>query len=410
MIQKYRLFFIVSIILFPSFFGYVGLNAGQALYLAAIIFFSIIPFVVRPQLFTLQVFNRNVLFISLLFLLLFIEYNISSLLNFTRNNYGLNDIIEILRPLIYLFCFYTSYIIVGSNTDNQSYKTIDTIEKIIFIFSLFDWLKFIPLFAPVFKLYSVFPYGSINYIRMSGMTGFAYNYAWIIIFCLYWNVLRNRKITLKFFYYSILIFLTGSRTGFAALCLSYLVIFVCIKQTRKTLGLALFIIIIFIVTLYLAGVEVVVTAVDYIVRLIQAFLGKTLDASMLTRKSQNAEALQFFDEAALFGIASNKASNRVIENFYFHHIRNWGLVGLSIYIIILISFFLFTEKAYRTFVFVMLSTAFLICFSSPLFDQIRVFSILYLILSLTIHPNFSGIPVVKKRSRRNRVRFNKYLK
>jgi len=408
MVRKYNLFFIVSIILFPSFFGYIGLNAGQAIYLAFIVLLSIAPFFYNLRYIKNPFINRNILFLILSFLLLFIEYSISSIINFKRNSYGVNDIIEILRPLIYLFCFLSCYIIVNRNSSEATYLVVDKIERIIFLSSFFEWFKFIKIFSPLFKLYSVFPYGSVNYIRMSGMTGFAYNYAWIIIFCVYWNVLRNRKITLRFFYYSIVIFLTGSRTGFAALCLSYVVIFLCIKQTRKTLGLALVIMITFMVVLYFLGVEVVVTAVDYILRLIRAFLGKTLDASMLTRKSQNAEALQFFDEAALFGIASNKAKNRVIENFYFHHIRNWGLLGLSIYILILISFFLLTGKSYKSFVFVLLSTAFLICFSSPLFDQIRVFNILYLVLSFTIHPNFSEIPVIKKK--RKRVKFIRYLK
>ena len=405
--NRYRFIFTVSIILFPSFFGYVGLNTGQAIYLAFILLLSFIPFLVNSMLVRRHFFNRGILFIGSLFLLLFIEYSVSSILNFNRNSYGLNDIIEIFRPLIYLFCFLTSYILVNRNPSERAYKFIDTVEKIVFFSSFFEWLKFNKVFYPFFKLYLVFAYGFPNYIRMSGTTGFAYSYAWVIIFCLFWNVLRNGKITFKFFYYSFLVLLTGSRTGFAALCASYAVIFFSVRKTRKTLGISLLIITITMFVLYFSNVEVVVTAVDYILRLIKTFLGKSSDASMLTRQSQNAEALRYFDEAALFGVASNKSKNVLIENFYFHHIRNWGLLGLTLYLMIFILFFLLSKKSYRSFVFVMMTSAFLICFSAPLFDEIRIFNILYLVLAACVFPN-SDVPIIASKKRR-KFRFAAYF-
>ena len=377
-------FFIYLIILCPAFFGYFTLNKGQMIYLAVIFFCTLIFFLFDVSN-LLRSFSRNHTYFILGFLLLCCEYFASSVLNIRRNSYSFGDFIEVLRPVVYLFTYLTSLVIIIPTLRKKGICFVFNIfEKAVFFFSLIEFLKFFKPSFPFFALYSLFPFGSINFVRMSGTTGFAYSWAWIICVCLFWNIFLNRKITLKFVYYSFLILLTGSRTGFLTLLITYFFVFLFFKKTRGILVLALIMLSSLLVVLYFLEVEVVKTSIDYIIRLIMTVLGKASDGSFSTRRNQNQLAMQYFDENMFFGIASNKAQNITIENFYFHHLRNWGLLGISIYVITLFGFLIFSRRKYRKISLVILISAFVISFSSPVFDQIRNFNIMYLLFAVLL--------------------------
>lgn len=378
--SKFTDFFIIFTVLCPCFFGYLGLNLGQMIYLSLESFFIIFLLLANWQKLLSKISTASFV-IGIFFLLLCIEYNISSIININRNNYNAGDFIEILRPIVYLFFFFSSLLILKPLVKIRgAFYIFDLVEKTIFIFSFVEWIKFLHFSYPFFALYTPFSYGSINYIRLSGTTGFAYSYAWLLCICLFWSVMKNKQITFKFLYYSILVLLTGSRTGFVALFITYFIIFYNFRKTRFIMLLSLIFISTVLAILYFMEVEFVKLPIDYIIRLSLALLGKTGDGSLTTRTHQNQIAMQYFDESMFFGIASNKANNITIENFYFHHIRNWGIFGISIYLIILFLFFVFSGK-YRKLVFTILVSAFIICFSSPIFDQIRNFNIMYILFA-----------------------------
>ncbi len=376
--------YVLLILCCPGFFGYLGLNKGQLLYLAVIFLYSV--FVVLLDWKRLLVrFSKKVVFFYLLFILLSLVYLASSIFNFGRNNYSGGDIIEILRPSIYFFSYAFSILILQKIIAQNGTQTIlDYFEKTVFLISLVEFVKFLrPAFA-FFKLYTVFPFGSINYIRLSGTTGFAYSWAWICIICLFLSVEKKRRIGFKFFWYSIVIFMTGSRTGMLALAVCYFLIFVYFRKTRLPLLFCVAFIVLSIFVLYMLNVQIVVTSVDYVIRLVNVMLfGEGRDGSFNTRNRQRIIALEYFNSSPLLGVASNKAEHIVIENFYFHHLQNWGILGLSLYVVILLFFWILADAKNRRIIFALLSVSFIICFSTPLFDQIRVFNILYLIFAST---------------------------
>lgn len=394
--SKTAKFYILLSVLTPSFFGYLGLNKGQMLYLIIMFFFTFSSLLFNFKYYKNIKINKVHVFFICAFIILFIEYAVSSIINFSANNYVDGDIIEIFRPIIYCtFYVFSVFIINDLVSEIGALKTLKYFENIIFYTSFIEWFKFIKLLYPFFKLYTIFPFGSINFIRFSGLTGFAYNYAWILCICLAINMISSKKINFRFIYYSFLIFMTGSRTGFLALLITYLLIFVNFKRTRFFLLLSLFFISALIFILYFLGVEFIKTSVDYIIRLILAMLGKSSDGSFVTRMAQNNIAMEGFNESPLVGIASNKAENMVIENFYFHHLRNWGLLGLCTYILILIAYFILAAKRNSLLIKFILIAGFIICFSSPVFDQVRNFNIFYLLMSVLMSKKINNQKEVK---------------
>jgi hypothetical protein len=138
-----------------------------------------------------------------------------------------------------------------------------------------------------------------------------------------------------------------------------------------------------VLLLYNLEIQVVVISIDYILRLIQAFLGNAGDGSLVTRQSQINTALTRFYENPFYGTASNKDKNVLIENFYFHHFGTWGLIGLILYFLWISCFriYLVSKKEKQIF-FLIIIISFVICFSSPIFDQIRIFNIFYAIIAI----------------------------
>lgn len=390
-----KLYILLSV-LTPSFFGYLGLNKGQMLYLIIMFFFSFSCLLLNFKHYKNTKINRNHVFFISAFIVLFIEYAFSAIINFRSNNYVAGDIIEIFRPIIYcIFYIFSIFIVNDIVLEIGTIRTLKYFENIIFYTSFIEWFKFIKPFYPFFKLYTIFPYGSINFVRFSGLTGFAYNYAWILCICLVINMTFCKKINFRFIYYSFLIFMTGSRTGFLALLIMYFLIFIKFRKIRLFLLFSLIFIAVLIFILYLLKVEFIVTSVDYIIRLIFAVLGKSADGSFVTRMAQNNIAMDGFDKSPLLGIASNKTENIVIENFYFHHLRNWGLLGLSIYIVILVAYCILSSKKNSLLIKFILITGFVICFSSPVFDQVRNFNIFYLLMGVLMAKEINNKEEVK---------------
>lgn len=379
--------FILLVLFFPGFYGYLGLNIGQLLYLFIVFAYAII-YLFTSCSFNKRIIPKNSITFLLLFLLLNIEYLISTIYNFKTNYLSMGDIIECFRPLIYLLTYFGVFIVFQATKAQESaFSSIDYLDKCVFIFSLFEWLKFLRVFEPIFKLYTPFSYGFINYVRFFGSTGFAYNYAWLISVCLFWTLFRakkiNLKICLKFLYYALLIILTGSRTGFLAFASCIFFSFVFLKKTRKFLIFSLLFGSIFVFILYILNIEVVVTSIDYILRLVKLILLKEgEDGSYASRNVQKEIALDRFRTSPILGIASNKTGRDPIENFYYHHLQNWGILGFINYLIIILGFIFVGKKRYWKFLFIVIIISFIIAFSTPIFDQIRVFNLIYLIIAI----------------------------
>jgi hypothetical protein len=319
--------------------------------------------------------------------LIFSHYAASTIFNFKSNNVGSGDIIEIFRPVIYLFALLFSLIILSPYIKKEGmWNCMDYIENLVFYSSFLEFFKFIEGTKSFFYLYSPFSYNSLNYIRFFGVTGFAYAYAWILIICiLYHSIKTNGKIGFRFLYYSFIVLLTGSRTGIAALLLLYFCLFIMLKKIRFRLFL-LFVLLVSVVSfLYVLKIPVVVTSVDYSIRLIQAFFGNAGDGSLGTRQSQINIALSRFYENPFYGTASNKVENVLIENFYFHHLGAWGFIGLLLYFLWICSFriYLISKKEKRIF-FLIIIISLVISFSSPIFDQVRLFNIFYAVIAVLI--------------------------
>ena len=370
--------YLCFIVLFPCFFGYLGLNTGQMLYLLVVTLIPVFEFITDSTFFTEIVDVKNIQYV-IIFLLLCCEYFISTIMNFGINSYFLGDFIEILRPIVYLWTYISSLLVMKPVVKQKGCDYVfDLFENIVFAFSIFEFLKFFRPAFPFFALYSPFSFGSINFIRMSGTTGFAYSYAWILGICLFLNVRKHQKMNFKSVYYILLILLTGSRTGAMSLVCVLFFIFIFYRKSRRTIILSAIFISALIIFLYAMNVEVVKISIDYIIRLVKALLlGKGSDGSLSTRTRQNQIAMQNFDNHMLLGIASNKAQNITIENFYFHHLRNWGILGIILYVICLFVFYFQTPKEYKKLIFIIIFTGLIISFSSPIFDQIRNFNIMY---------------------------------
>ncbi|GAB6393522.1 MAG: O-antigen ligase family protein [Treponematales bacterium] len=364
----------------PSFIGYIGLNSGQLLYLLV---YFVVSGCLAIRYIQRRVVNANA--VLLLSLLLFLHYTASTVLNF--DVLIIRDFIEIFRPLIYYLSFLLSLMILTPFVmKHGGRKCLDYMDNLVFCFSFIEFLKFIRPMEKLFWAYLPVPFGHINYVRFSGVTGFSYSYAWLLIVCIIYNAVKtNGKISVRVFYYSFLLLLTGSRSGMATLFVVYCCLFILFKKIRirllALLGAAAFL----VWLLYTLEVPIVVTSVDYILRLIQAFLGKTDDGSLSTRQGQVYIALERFNESPLYGTASNKSQDKTIENFYFHHLAAWGIVGLLCYLLWLCSFRLYVSgKQEKTIFALVILMSLVISFSTPIFDQVRIFNIFYALVAALI--------------------------
>jgi hypothetical protein len=376
-IAKIYLFFIFFT---PCFFGYMPIQIGQRIYLFLYFFISIflsLPFLHKKIC--------NIQIPIIISLLIFFHYSISTIFNFSINNLKTGDIIEIYRPIIYVLTLLFALILLTPYVKkNGMWKCMDYIEDIVFYSSFFEFFKYFEITKHFFYLYTPFSYNSINYIRFFGVTGFAYAYAWILIICIvYHSVKTNGKLGFRFLYYSFLVLMTGSRTGIAALFVLYFFLFFLFRKIRLRIIFLIILFLLSILLLYNLEISAVVVSFDYILRLIQAFGGNTSDGSLVTRQSQINTALRRFYESPLYGTASNKGENVLIENFYFHHIGTWGLIGLILYFLWLSCFgiYLLSKKKRQIFFYIII-ISFIICFSSPIFDQIRIFNIFYTIIAI----------------------------
>jgi hypothetical protein len=352
------------------------------IYLAVYFVFSL--FFVATVLFRKFI---DIRYAMLPFLMLTIHYSFSSIMNFSNNDMMIGDIIEILRPLVYFLSFLFSVMIFQPYIKKRGlYYYTDFFEKIVFLSSFVEFFKYLESSKHFFYLYTPSEFGNINYIRFSGFTGFAYSYAWILLICIILNAVKtNGRVSFRFFYFSGLVFLTGSRTGIFALGMIYFFLFFMLRKIRTRLVLLLVSGIAIIYVLYLAKLKVVVTSIDYTKRLIFSFLNnKSMDGSLSARLSQANDALARFYQSPFYGVASNKQDSIRLEMFYFHHLGVWGFAGLFLYFILLLVFFEFVIKTERKIYWLILMMSFVLCFSLVLFDQVRLFNIFYTLIALLI--------------------------
>ena len=336
--------FIALILLCPCFIGYVGMNTGQMLYLFIYFVFGIFYFLRIKR--NVPV-SSKVPIIFLSFLFLSFVYFVSAIYNLKNTSYVIGDIIELFRPIIYFSCYLISSAMFSKENIKNEYA-LKYIEDVVFYFSFVEWLKFIPLFTPFFKLYTPFDFGSLNYVRMFGTNGFAYGYAWLLAIVAFLNVYRCKKIRFRFFYFSFLVLLTGSRTGFLALAVCYAFVFLYFKKVRGVFLSCLFLLCLLVYILYMLEIPAVVTSIDYTFRLINLLIfHEGADGSYLTRNRQKNIALNYFSTSPIIGVASNKANRGTIENWYFYMLQNWGIVGFVSYLVIIFLLYFYTKKKYK---------------------------------------------------------------
>jgi hypothetical protein len=372
----------------PCFFGYTSLNNGQMIYLA--VYFITSLFFAAIVLFKKFI---DIRYTIPAFLILAVHYSFSSIMNFRNNNMVIGDMIEILRPIIYFSSLLLPLMIFQPYVKKQGlYYYTDFFEKIVFFSSFIEFIKYLEPVKQFFYLYTPSEFGSINYIRLSGFTGFAYAYAWILLICIILNAFKkNGRVSFRFFYFSALVFLTGSRTGIFALVMTYFFFFFVLRKIRVRLLLLLTSLIVVIYVLYLAELEVVVTSIDYTERLIISFLNnKPIDGSFVSRLSQTDDALARFYQSPFYGTASNKQDSRRLELFYFQHLGVWGFAGLFLYFILLFSFIQFMAKTEKKIYWLILMMSFILCFSLVLFDQVRLFNIFYTLIALLMTSSYRG--------------------
>jgi hypothetical protein len=373
--------YLIIILFTPSFFGYMALQNGQKIYLLIYFIFSIFF-----SMFYLKNKIYNILFpIAISFFISF-HYSISTIINY-ENNINFSDFYEVARPIIYCLSLLFSIIILGPFVKKIGvWECLKFIENIIFFYSFFEFLKFINFTKYYFYLFTPFSYNSTNYIRFFGTTGFAYNYAWLLMVCIIFNAIRTEgKIGFRFIYFSFLVILTGSRSGIFTLFVLYFLLFVYIKKIR--IRLLFEFIIAFLIGFILYGIKipVITRSVNLFIRLINAFLGLDDDGSLMARQVQIELSLLRFNQNPIFGTASDKEKFDTIENFYFHHMAAWGSIGIIIIIIWYFSFnYLLPTRTTKILYFLILVISLIISFSTPLLDQVRIFNVFFAIIAILV--------------------------
>lgn len=381
--------YIFLIVFFPSFFGYTSLGAGQLIYL----FFILLLYVVFVILFPLQKITSKIYSISLIFLLQSISYLLTLTFSVINRNLIIRDFFEPIRPLLYYAFFLTPILLHYKNI-----KVVTFLQRILIWSSALDIIKFLPFVYPIICLYNPFEFNAINYIRFSGTFGFCYNFGFLMIFVFLYYLTQKEKNKENYIYITvstIIIFLTGSRSIYAAY---FFVLFIYymffIKGFYKKFMYIMFSFI-FFTALYLISEQIdspiLNATVAYVERLVDTIFGTGSDGSLDTRQNQWSLALSYFSENYLLGIGPMKNSNEPIEMMYGYYISSWGILGTSIYIIQIIYFIINTikcinhnsikgnELAFSKANLLWLLSISLVGMSSPITDQVRVSNIFYLI-------------------------------
>lgn len=324
--------YIGLIILFPSFFGYLSIGVSQ------MIFISMCCGVGLYVLFsnTKKTYPSPLRKVMVMMILQLICYSLTILTNSIASfgHITVQDTTDLMRPMIYLLYFSIPVLL--------RYDSISCI-KIIFIGIaigvLFDFIKFIPSFYPIIRLYTHLDPNGLNYARFNGTFTYCYSFGFIVLFLLAYSL----NASYKYRFPSIIlifavIFLTGSRSIIlGAFILIFLqILFFGGSGINKISSL---LIIGFIITLFYYIVSSLdIPMVQNILKILErgydSISGEATDASFNTRNDQIERAMHNFYLNPLFGVGPQKGEQEPIENLMGYYISSWGLGGSLCYLTI----------------------------------------------------------------------------
>lgn len=324
--------YIGLIILFPSFFGYLSIGISQMIFISMccgvglyILFFN-----------SKNTYPLPLRKLMVMMLLQLICYTLTILTNSiaTFGHITVQDTTDLMRPMIYLLYFSIPVLL--------RYDSISCI-KIIFIGMaigvLFDFIKFIPSFYPIIRLYTHLDPNGLNYARFNGTFTYCYSFGFIALFLLAYSLnacykYRFPSIVLIF----AVIFLTGSRSIILG---AFIMIFLRILffggsgiDKIRSLVIIGFIVTIFYFIISSLDIPMVQNILKLLERGYDSISGNANDPSFNTRNDQIERAMRNFYHNPLFGVGPQKGIQEPIENLMGYYISSWGLAGSLCYLII----------------------------------------------------------------------------
>lgn len=385
-LKRHTVILLIIIFYIPSFWGYMSLGTGQLVYLAFTIILTI------PIVYIYKIYRLPLPRISVLFFLWTTLYIATLAIQpFINNEIILKDFSDVIRPLIY-FYFFLIGCALGVRFNRNSFFVSAVIA--VTLFSLvFDFIKFIEPLQPITKLYAVFEFGELNYIRYSGTFGFCYDFGFVCLFIYSIFIVFYAMKPISFMIGCIIMMLVGSRSvilAFAIINIIYFFIFSEIYFIKKILVIP--ILIFSVVALYMIAttweIPVASDSIRYSERLISALSGTEADGSLGTRNNQLDIALERFAKSPFFGVGPSK-NDYPIEIQLGYYISSWGILGTLVFCLIQINFGLTAiggvnskdkiVKNFSTANLLWLISAVIVGMSTPITDQIRVFQIYFLI-------------------------------
>lgn len=378
------------IIFFPSFFGYTSLGTGQLIYLAFVLLFLLVIYLLnRRTKISIGVYPIfiTLYFQSFLFLL-------TLLFNGFHNVPIYRDYFEPFRPVIYAFFFSCPLLLDYDKTD-----IIFFFRRLMLLSVFLDIIKFLPASFPLLCLYSPFEFNSINYVRFSGSFGFCYNFGFIMLFLFAFSLLEKCTMWSKLIrslLIALLILFTGSRSIIAAFfLLLFVYCIVYIKGGHRKLGYVILFCIGMTFTYFLLksiNVPFVDMIIQYVERLVDAIFGDGGDGSLDTRQGQLDMALSYLNQNVLLGAGPLKGSNEPIEMLVGYYLSSWGILGFISYAVLIFIFLRISFKcsyspnaaianfSKANFLWILIIPV--VGMSSPITDQVRVFNLFYIIQGL----------------------------
>ncbi len=384
--RNFVIFTFFVIVFFPTFWGYVSIGTGQLIYLIVSILGTI------PVFLSLRAFKIPLPDVTPLFLLWSFSYLTTLVIQPILGHHIIpKDFTDALRPVIYLYFFILGFVFGKRLSLTKSFVNIIVI--LICVSLIFDIIKFFESFQLITKLYAVFEYGYLNYIRYSGTFGYCYNFGFVLIFIYCYCILSFPFKSFIFIGGCIAMLLVGSRSVLAAYMVVNIILFFTSSIPSYKKILIVPIIVLFIWVMYFIGtsweIPVISDSIQYAERLYDTISGTAVDGSYDVRSSQKDKALLRFIESPIFGVGPTK-DELPIEMQLGYYVSSWGICGLIIFIILQFCFFdsaikgaLSNKKDYL-YKFsksnaIWIISSFIVGMSTPITDQIRVFQIYFII-------------------------------
>ena len=385
-IRNLVIYTLFVIVFFPTFWGYTSLSTGQLIYLFVSVFGTV------PVFIGIKAYKNSLPNITSIFLLWSCTYLATLAIQpFLGREVIIKDFTDAARPVIYLYFFILGF--VFGKKLNIGNTLVNVLVVCVCASCVFDIIKFFEVFQPITKLYAVFEFGYLNYIRYSGTFGFCYDFGFVLIFIYSYSILSFKFKTLIFIGGCMIMLLVGSRSVLATFAVVNIILFFTssIPSYKKILMIP--IIILFVWLIYFVGstweIPVISDTIEYAQKLYDTIKGVGTDASYDVRTSQKNKAFSRFVESPIFGVGPTKGESP-IEMQLGYYISSWGLIGFLIFLFIQ---FCFLDSAIKgmsgnrnEFLYkfsksnaVWIVSSFLAGMSTPITDQIRVFQIYFII-------------------------------